>query len=174
MEPSENQSIKKTVKTTNTVVSSVPLSKSFFTKVKYFFTLILVGGIITLGYLYYKADKELKLIKDPKAQSELVQKEVDKVIAEIAKVMVIQEDDRPIFIGTVQDPEMLKKDQEFFTNASVGDYIFVFQKTKRALLWNAEKNMIVNFGLSGEPGTSQSQTPVSEKTSTKSDSQQAE
>lgn len=100
-----------------------------------------------LGFMYYRASNELKLLKNPEEQTAYLQKKIEGVVQEMSKYVVINPDDKPVFAGIVENPEALKKEQAFFSDVSAGDYIFVFEKTQRAIIWNPTKKMVVNFGI---------------------------
>jgi hypothetical protein len=48
-------------------------------------------------------------------------------------------------IATVQDLAPLK-DQEFFANAEIGDYVLVFQRAKTAMIYREKTDKVINFG----------------------------
>ncbi len=160
----ENQINIKRVEPNTGVKKSVNTSSpSVFARL---FMFLLIVGIGVLGFLYYKTDKELKLLKEPEAQTAYLKQEIEKITKDIGKVVMFPDDDRLVYVGTVEDPEILKKEQSFFANASVGDYIFVFEKTGRALLWNTQKNIIVNFGVASNPEETKMPSPEVKATQT--------
>lgn len=143
MDDIENELGKKKVRKTSSKNNPVQ-GRSFFLKL-FSFVFFLVAAY--LGFMYYKTSNELNAIKNPEKQKAILEKKISDVVSEISKVININSDDKPVFAGIVEDPEVLKKEQEFFKDAQVGDYVFVFEKTSKAMIWNPTKKIIVNFGV---------------------------
>ncbi len=120
------------------------------------FVFILIVALIILSYLYIRQRKEIVRLSDPVAQSEYVQKQVDKVITDLKQYVVIPADDELRLLGMVNDAESLKKDQVFYANVEKGDYVFLLTKSSRALIWRPEDHKVVNFGITDAP---QAQAP---------------
>lgn len=69
------------------------------------------------------------------AQSdERVQEEIDDLVAEVGKLIVLPEGEDPT-IATVTDPEKLR-DQVFFANAKEGDKVLIYTKAQKAYLYD--------------------------------------
>ena len=107
---------------------------------------ILAAGLVLMTYLYVSNERQLRLIKDPKAQAEYVEKIKKDSVEELKKYVVIAEGDEPVLISVVSDAQTLRSQQAFFANIENGDQIFVFEKTYRALIWRPSSRVVVNFG----------------------------
>lgn len=124
---------------------------------KFSFFLFLI--LIILGVLYYKQYQELSRLKDPVLQTEYAQKQVEKVIEDMKKYVVIPTDEELKLLGVISNAETMKKDQPFYANVENGDYIFLFSKTARALIWRPQDKKVVNFGVA-DLQSAQNQAPV--------------
>ncbi len=122
---------------------------------------------IILGILYYKQSAELSRLKDPALQTEYAQKQIEKVIDEMKKYVVIPEDEQLKLFGIIDNAEKLKKDQPFYSNVENGDYVFLFSKTARALIWRPQEKKVINFGVADiqQANVQQDQSTVKEQES---------
>lgn len=93
---------------------------------------LLFAGIAAYFYSQYSALKA-DPAKDAKA-------EVDKVVAEVGKLIVLP-DEQPT-IATVTDVEKLK-DQAFFSKAKNGDKVLIYTEAKKAVLYDPINHKIV-------------------------------
>jgi hypothetical protein len=108
---------------------------------------LLFIAVVILACLYIQQKREVTRLTDPVAQTEYAQKQVDKVIADLKNYMVIPDDEDLKLLGVINDAESLKKDQAFYANVEKGDYVFLFAKSSRALIWRPTDKKIVNFGV---------------------------
>lgn len=95
--------------------------------------LVLMTGIS--AYLYNKSSK---LSADPNIQAE---EEVAKLVERVGKLILLPENETPT-MATVSDPELLK-DQPFFSKARVGDKVLLYQKSKKAYLYDPKSNKLL-------------------------------
>jgi hypothetical protein len=70
------------------------------------------------------------------------QKEIDSLVAAVGKLMVLPSDEQPV-IATVADPAKLK-DQPFFANAKVGSKVLIYNKAKKAILYDPVGGRIID------------------------------
>lgn len=131
------------------------------------FSLLLLIAVIVLGVLYYNQHQELVRLKDPVLQTEYAQKQVQKVIDDMKKYVVIPAEEELKLLGIINNAEILKKDQAFYTNVENGDYVFLFSKTARALIWRPSDNKVVNFGVADMQQQSATQTSSPKEADTK-------
>lgn len=117
-------------------------------------TILIIGVIGALGYLYYDARQEVsalrsqvdtanKQIEDFKTNPDLAaQAEVDEYVEEVGKLYALPSDEKPS-VATVNDKEKLE-DQPFFENAENGDVTLIYADSKLALLYRPSTKQIVN------------------------------
>ena len=76
--------------------------------------------------------------KDPQ---KVVREETQRMLAKIAKLLVLPEDEQPT-IAVVSDPELLK-DQPFFAKAEKGFKVLIYANAGKSILYNPTKNVVV-------------------------------
>lgn len=120
--------------------------------------------LVVLGFLYIKQHRELSRLKDPVLQTEYAQKQIEKIISDMKKSVVIPEDEQLKLLGIIDNAEKLKKDQPFYTDVENGDYVFLFSKTARALIWRPQDKKVINFGVADVQQTNTQQQSISQAT----------
>lgn len=96
------------------------------------FILAIAGGIF----------KNILGMQNPQEKA----KQETEIIAEkIRKLMDLPKDDEPV-LATVQDKDLLTKEQSFFEGAENGDVVLIFPKSAKAILYSPKRNVIVNAG----------------------------
>lgn len=127
-------------------------SKPTLTKrkdIKTLITVIAVIGIFLLGggagYLVYNQLVEKDVLgkaSSPEFVSEIQQKQVDAILKDLNKLILITEEEEPT-VATILDVEVLRQDNpEFYKNAQDGDILIIY--SQRAIIFRRDKNMIVN------------------------------
>lgn len=127
-------------------------SKPTLTKrkdIKTLITVIAVIGIFLLGggagYLVYNQLVEKDVLgkaNSPEFVSEIQQKQVDAILKDLNKLILITEEEEPT-VATILDVEVLRQDNpEFYKNAQDGDILIIY--SQRAIVFRRDKNMIVN------------------------------
>ena len=76
--------------------------------------------------------------KDPQ---KVVREETQRMLAKIAKLLVLPEDEQPT-IAVVSDPELLKA-QPFFAKAEKGFKVLIYANAGKSILYNPTKNVVV-------------------------------
>lgn len=71
------------------------------------------------------------------------QNETKELLANIAKLVVLPEDETPT-IATVSDPDKLKN-QPFFARAKKGDKVLIYASARKAILYDPVANKIVEI-----------------------------
>lgn len=91
--------------------------------------------------------------------------ETQRVLAELKKVLRVDETEAPT-VARVEDPAKLKKaNAEFYKNVEKNDYLIVFPK--RAVIYREQNNQIINIApIITTNGTTQSQATDATKTTT--------
>jgi hypothetical protein len=137
------------------------------------FSFLLFIAVIVLAILYIQEKREVRRLTDPVAQTEYAQKQVAKAIEDLKKYIVIPEDEELKLLGVINDADTLKKDQAFYANVERGDYVFLFTKTSRALIWRPGAQKIINFGIAdtaqAQQGSGQVATPAAATTTADKD-----
>ena len=108
-----------------------------------FFLLVLSFGI---AFYFYNQYTKLKL-----APQQYSQAEAEKVVIAVGKLMILPTNEEPT-VATVSNPEQLR-DQPFFAHAETGDKVLIYATAGKAILYNPDKNMIVEVApidLSGQ------------------------
>lgn len=111
----------------------------------FIFLLVLIAfvAVVYFVFSYVKTQRELKMLKDPTAQEQILKKENDKLISEVAELMELPVGEEPV-IGTVQDAETLAKEQKFFNNSQNGDRVLIYQN--KAIIYRPSIHKLINVG----------------------------
>lgn len=100
--------------------------------------------VIVIGIAIFFYGKWQRYRDDPmKAQEEQIQREVDKVVKKVSKLMILPEDERPSLV-TVDNKDEIDENQEFFRLAEDGDEMLIYRQAKKAILYRPGSNRIVN------------------------------
>ena len=114
--------------------------------------IILVGlAVVSGGSVTYFYNELREVKQDPNKVS---QEETNRVIAQVAKLIVLPEGETPT-LATISDPEKLK-DQPFFAKAQTGDKVLIYTNARKAILYSPTQNKIVevapiNLGTTPPP-----------------------
>jgi hypothetical protein len=109
-------------------------------------SIILIIAIVAFGWSfisYQNAKQEIAYLTDPEAKEELNQQEIAQVVAKVGRLMVLPEDEEPV-VATITDAAALSEQQEFFKGATDGDKVVIYKS--KAVIYNPERNLIVNVG----------------------------
>ena len=146
--------IKKTEDSVNQEVVTTPLSathnkKNMSTSRKIksvFFTLLVLGGLAGLGYLFFTKTEygaTLKLAWQIQKDQQLTLEDT-KALEQLKKIMLLPEDVIPT-MARITDIEALKKEQpEFFADAENGDRVVIYSDL--VIVFSAEKGKIIKVG----------------------------
>lgn len=119
-------------------LSSTPATVSVTKKPTYAVIALIV--LLILGGMWY----QLSYMSED-AQQARAEKEADRLIAEVGTLILLPQGEKPI-IYTVDEPELLKRQQPFFIDAQEGDYLLVYQGTAKAIIYRPDAHIIVNVG----------------------------
>jgi hypothetical protein len=114
----------------------VPRNKRIYMQIVIVALLLVMAA--TAGY-FAKSYYDLRANPDKAAEAETKQ-----LTEAVGKLYQLPSDETPI-IGKVKDKEKLK-DQPFFKNAQNDDDIFIYQKSKIAIIYRASENKLINVG----------------------------
>ncbi len=118
--------------------TSEPVSRPNFNKIGLLVLFVLFVLFLGSTTYYYLENVKLKSANSQKAAQESITELVNKV----SKLIVLPRGETPV-VATVTDPEKLKKEQVFFTNASIGDKILIYTKARKAFMYNPKLNLII-------------------------------
>lgn len=94
-------------------------------------------GLLTIGVVGY-----FLFSQTPEERAE---KEMNTLLADVASLMILPQSEMPL-IYTIDDPELLRLQQPFFTDALAGDKLLVYPVAVKAVIYSPERNLIVNVG----------------------------
>jgi hypothetical protein len=104
-------------------------------------TVLFVGASASALYaftMYQNTQKQLNTLKTAKDASS---QETQKTIEAVSRHMVLPKDENPT-IATVTDSKKLST-QSFFSNASNGDKVLIYAKSRKAILYSPKQNKVV-------------------------------
>ena len=116
--------------------------------------LLLIVGIVlvivSIGFVwllgnYMMVKKELAFVTTPEGLEQIATQEVQELVKKVGKLIVLPTDEEPS-VATIVDADLLAKEQVFYQNASSGDKILIYVQAKKAIIYNPEKNILVNVG----------------------------
>lgn len=110
-------------------------------------SVFLVFTAVVLSYLYLKKNPQLLGYHTEQTQKEAprdTRQELDVILADIKKVMLLTDSERPS-LATVTEVEKMRS-QSFFKNAENGDKVLIYEQGKKALLWRPSTKMIIEVG----------------------------
>lgn len=101
--------------------------------------LVLVAGLGSTSFVFYKRAKDLTL--NPQKAS---QEENQKIINAVGKLVLLPQGETPT-VATVTDPEKLKSEQPFFAKAVQGDKVLIYTQALKAIMYRPSENKIVEI-----------------------------
>lgn len=104
----------------------------------------LLCGFAWYFYAYKKAQKEISYLTEQMQVNQMSKEEVDQLLEEVSKLMILPEDQGEPMIATIKDVELLKKNEPFYVNAQNGDKLIIYQD--RAIIYSPARHKIVNVG----------------------------
>lgn len=105
---------------------------------------ILIFLLITIAPGYYFFRKYQKAQKQLNQVTLTPQEDGKAILENVRKLIDLPVDEEPT-IATILDKEKVK-DQPFFANAKNGDKVIIFNKNKKALLYDPIENRIIEMG----------------------------
>lgn len=113
----------------------------------------------------FNLNRKLSALKNAPAEAAATSAaEVQKIVAEVGKHLVLPEGEVPT-MAVVSDLSKLK-DQPFFERAALGDIVLIYATTRRAVLWRPSAQKIIEVSAINLPSPVV-QTPASVSSSTK-------
>ncbi|USN87540.1 MAG: hypothetical protein H6779_03965 [Candidatus Nomurabacteria bacterium] len=106
------------------------------------YKVIIVGTIIVLcvmiAYLF---------IKDTSSQDyiyEAGEKQTKELVSLASNHMVVPDETPEVYL--IQEPKLLIAEQSFFVGTEKGDYLLIFPKAGKAIIYSRDRDMIINAG----------------------------
>ena len=104
-----------------------------------------LGGCAWLYVKYTAVKQQASALATPAGQQEIAKKEVQALLDKIGKLIVLPAGEEPT-VATITDADALKKEQQFYQDASNGDKVVIYVQAKKAIIYNEAKNILVNVG----------------------------
>ena len=149
--------------TQETTATTAKASSSLLKTVLMVLIPLLIGGALVFGV----AKQKPEFLGLPKGSSQ-VQAEVDALVAEVGKLIVLPSDERPT-VATITDVEKVK-DQAFFKNAQNGDKVLIYTNARKAILYRESEKKVIEVGAvninQASPQASPGASPVASPTAT--------
>jgi len=101
------------------------------------FAVVLIASIASAGFFAYKY---YSLRQNPNA---VAQEEVQSIVSKVAKLIDLPAEEPTV--ATVVDADALKS-QPFFAKAQKGDKVLIYPNAKKAFLYSASLNKIIEVG----------------------------
>lgn len=100
------------------------------------FFVVLSVVLAASNILYLRRVNQLK--SDPQ---KVAQETTQELVEKVGKLIKLPEETPSV--ATVTDPEKLKAEQPFFTNAKAGDKVLIYTNARKAIMYSPEENKIV-------------------------------
>lgn len=115
------------------------------------FSSIVLFGLILLAlsaFIFYfvkyqKAKQQIIYLSSFEGRQEIENKAVDSVINQVKKHIILPVGETPT-LATIEDADVLAKDQPFFADAKNGDRVLIY--SDRAFVYRPSTDLLVNVG----------------------------
>jgi hypothetical protein len=104
-----------------------------------------LGGCAWFYAKYTAVKQQASALATPAGQQEMAKLEVQALLDKIGKLIVLPVGEEPT-VATITDADALKKEQQFYQDASTGDKVVIYVQAKKAIIFNEAKNILVNVG----------------------------
>lgn len=111
------------------------------------YVVILIAAVAVAAwssYSYYQQKLENKKLTDPKYQAEVTKQEVNDLVSQVKKLMILPNEIPTVYI--INDAAASMKDQAFYQGSVNGDRVLIYQKAMKAIIYSPSRNVIVNSG----------------------------
>jgi hypothetical protein len=103
---------------------------------------VLTLALCSLLFALSSCGKTPEAIKGEEAEKQI--EENLKLIEQVGRLMVVPNEE-PI-VATINEAELLRKEQPFYAAVSNGDKLIIFPKNQKAVIYSPTKNIIINSG----------------------------
>lgn len=119
-------------------------SGKMFRTVYFIILLAAIGVAVWSSWSYYQQKLENRKLTDPKYQAEITKQEVNNIVAEVKKLMILPNETPTVYV--INDAAASMKDQAFYQGSVNGDRVLVYSKAMKAIIYSPSRNLIVNSG----------------------------
>lgn len=100
--------------------------------------------VVVIGAAVFFYGEWQRYRDDPvEAQEDQIQRDVNKVVRKVGKLMFLPEDEVPSLV-TVDNKDEINENQEFFRLTEDGDKMLIYRQARKAILYRPKINKIVN------------------------------
>lgn len=107
--------------------------------------LAVVGGLIWTYKGYSDMKKKLAAASAVQNDIEKIKQENMALIKKVGEHILLPDDEVPS-IATITNAEALKIEQPFYRDAKDGNRVIIYMQAKKAIIFDEEKNILVNVG----------------------------
>jgi len=128
-------------------MAPVKPKRGFFGRIRFMTPLLALLLIVAIvGLVYFGL--QIRDLKSQLAQSNgtAAADQAKQVVDAVGKLMILPTDETPS-VATVSDPSQLAN-QPFFQNAKKGDMVLIYNKAKKAILYDPTQNKIIDVAPS--------------------------
>ncbi len=131
-------------------------------KSKKILSILIIIVIVVLGYAIFK---KFNPTNSSAVEGQLSDKEIKVLVDKVSKLINVPEE-TPV-IATIIKADQLIVEQRFYVGSKDGDYLMVFPKAQKAIIYRESENKLINVGpiIVDQPATT-TQPVVTEKTNT--------
>jgi len=86
----------------------------------------------------------------PSNSQSLTEAEVQKLVASVGELIILPTDETPL-VASVVNAELLRASESFYRHASDGNILLLYTNSGRAILYDRERDIIVNIGTLQNP-----------------------
>jgi hypothetical protein len=104
---------------------------------------VAVAVVVVILLLTYRTYMSPEAI-DARTREKVIE-ETETLLRNVGDLMVLPQGETPI-IYEVNDPDMLKRQQPFFTGSGKGDKLIIYPNAVKAILYSPTQHKIINVG----------------------------
>ncbi len=108
------------------------------------FILLILSYVIVAAIVWKVADQWKA---DPTKQQARAEQEIKSTVAKVGKLMLLPDPSVELpQVAVINDAAGLAKTQAFFVDVKDGDQVLIYLKTRKAIIYRASENKIINVG----------------------------
>lgn len=106
-------------------------------------TILSVIVLALLGFIL--ANKAMIKEPVPTPEESGTEIQVDKILSQLGKHILLPTEEVPA-VAEITEQELTQNPQPFYLNAKPGDYLILYPAFQRAMIFDAQKDILVNVG----------------------------
>lgn len=110
-------------------------------KSKKILSLLIIIVIVVLGYAIFK---KFNPANSSAVEGQLSDKEIQVLVKKVSKLINVPEE-IPV-VATIIKADQLIAEQKFYVGSKDGDYLIVFPKAQKAIIYREGENKLINVG----------------------------